>query len=81
LPPQSFALVAHAGYSGGTFWDKAYGNGYLDWSVGLTRSVGRFKVGLSFIDGSDLPHGAGRVFDTRNRFVASLSTTLPWSAN
>jgi len=78
--PGDFSLVAHAGYSGGDYWDKAYGNGYFDWSVGVTKTLGNFTLGLSFIDGSDLKDSPGKVFDTRSKVVASISTTLPWSA-
>ena len=76
--PSDFALVAHAGYSTGDYWDKNYGNGYVDWSVGVTKAIGKFTVGLSFIDGSDLKDVPGKVFDTRSKVVASISTTLPW---
>jgi uncharacterized protein (TIGR02001 family) len=78
--PQDFAFIAHAGYSGGDYWDKAYGDGHIDWSVGVTKTVGKFTLGVSFIDGSDLKDGPGKVFDTRSKVVGSISTTLPWSA-
>ncbi|HEV7631489.1 MAG TPA: TorF family putative porin, partial [Steroidobacteraceae bacterium] len=55
-----FAFVAHAGYSGGDYWDTFYGDGYFDWSAGVTKSFGNFAVALKFIDGSDLP-GPGPV--------------------
>ncbi|MEN9705562.1 MAG: hypothetical protein RLZZ393_1441 [Pseudomonadota bacterium] len=76
--PSDFALVAHAGYSTGDYWDKNYGGGYVDWSVGVTKAIGKFTVGLSFIDGSDLKDTPGKYFDTRSKVVASVSTTLPW---
>lgn len=79
--PQEFAFVAHIGYSGGNYWDRFYGDGYYDWSVGFTKALGRFTLGLSFIDGSDLRDGPGRLFDTRSKVVGSVSTTLPWSAD
>jgi uncharacterized protein (TIGR02001 family) len=78
--PADFSLVAHAGYSGGDYWDKAYGNGYFDWSIGVTKALGNFTLGVSFIDGSDLKDSPGKVFDTRSKVVGTITTTLPWSA-
>ena len=48
--------------------------------VGVTKTLGKFALGLSFIDGSDLKDGPGKVFDSRSKIVATVSTTLPWSA-
>jgi uncharacterized protein (TIGR02001 family) len=79
--PQAFSLAGHIGYSAGNYWDRFYGGGYYDWSVGVTKKLGNFTVGLSFIDGSDLPSGRSKVFSTESRVVASLATTLPWSAD
>lgn len=77
--PADFGFVAHAGYSVGDYWDK-YGKSYLDWSVGFTKAIGKFTVGVSYVDGSDLP-GASRnqPFSTASKVVGTISTTLPWS--
>ncbi|MEP7312837.1 MAG: TorF family putative porin [Pseudomonadota bacterium] len=74
-----FSFVAHAGYSGGDYWDTFYGDGYFDWSAGFTKSFGNFAVALKFIDGSDLP-SSGPVFSTDSKVFASISTTLPWAS-
>ena len=74
-----FAFVAHAGFSGGDYWDEFYDDGYFDWSVGVTKSFGNFAAAVKFIDGSDLP-GPGPVFSTESKVWASLSTTLPWAS-
>lgn len=74
-----FAFVAHAGYSGGGYWDDVNGDGYFDWSAGVTKSFGNFAVAVKFIDGSDLP-GPGPVLSTESKLFASISTTLPWAA-
>jgi len=84
--PRDFALVVHAGYSGGDFWDTSNSGGYTDWSVGVTRKLGPVNLALSFIDGSDLPDAdnagcSGRACDTLStdsKVVLSLSTQLPW---
>ena len=77
--PADFGFVAHAGYSVGDYWDK-YGKSYLDWSVGFTKAIGKVTVGVSYVDGSDLP-GASRnqPFSTASKVVGTISTTLPWS--
>lgn len=79
--PQDFAVIAHLGYSGGNYWDRFYGNGYYDWSVGVSKKLANFTVGLTYVDGSNLPSGPKNTpFSTDARLVASVSTTLPWSA-
>jgi uncharacterized protein (TIGR02001 family) len=84
--PQDFSLAVHAGYSFGDYWDKAVqGNektgSYYDWSVGVTKALGNFTLGVSYIDGSNWHDYAGtNVFDTRGRIVGSITTTLPWAA-
>ena len=78
--PEDFSFLVHAGYSGGDYWDAAYGDGYFDWSVGVAKSFGNFAVTLKYVDGSDLPDGASNVFATDSKIWASVSTTLPWSA-
>jgi uncharacterized protein (TIGR02001 family) len=80
LADSGFAFVAHAGYSGGDYWDEFYDDGYFDWSVGVTKSFGNFSVALKYIDGSDLEDGPTDIFSTDSKVWASISTTLPWSA-
>jgi uncharacterized protein (TIGR02001 family) len=83
-----FEALLHAGYSGGNYWDRFYGDGYFDWSVGVGKQFGPVRLAINFVDGSDLPDGdnAGctsqcRYFSTDPRVIASVSTTLPWSAD
>jgi uncharacterized protein (TIGR02001 family) len=78
--PQDFSLDVHAGYSGGDYWDAAYGDGYFDWSLGVSKSFGNFSVSLKYIDGSDLPDGPSNILSTDSKIWASVSTSLPWSA-
>ncbi|MFM1885569.1 MAG: hypothetical protein RL026_726 [Pseudomonadota bacterium] len=78
--PSDFSLLAHVGYSGGSYWDNANGGGYFDYSVGVSRSFGNFDVALKYVDGSDLPSGPSKVFSTDGKIWASISTTLPWGA-
>ncbi|MGI9246334.1 MAG: TorF family putative porin, partial [Steroidobacteraceae bacterium] len=34
--PAGFGLTAHFGRSDGDYWDRYFGDGYTDWSIGLT---------------------------------------------
>ena len=77
--PQDFGFVTHVGYSFGDFWSG--GGKYVDWSAGFTKSLGNFDVAVKYIDGSDFPDTPGtKIFDTKGKLWASISTTLPWSA-
>jgi uncharacterized protein (TIGR02001 family) len=79
--PADFGLAVHAGYSGGNYWDTFYGNGYFDWSVGVTKALGKFTLGLAFVDGSDLPTGPKNTpFSSASKVVATVTTTLPWAS-
>jgi uncharacterized protein (TIGR02001 family) len=80
IADSGFAFVAHAGYSGGDYWDEFYDDGYFDWSVGVTKSFGNFAVALKYIDGSDLFSGPSDIFSTDSKVFASVSTTLPWAS-
>jgi len=84
------SLELHAGYNAGDYWDKedvSGGSEFVDWSVGLSRSFGRFDFVLSYIDGSDLKEydcssidcGGIDVFSSESKVFASVSTTFPWT--
>ena len=68
--PADFSIGLHAGYSFGDYWD---GSEYMDYSIGVSKSFGNFGVNAKWVD-TDIS-GA----DT-DRFILSVSTTLPWSA-
>jgi uncharacterized protein (TIGR02001 family) len=80
--PANFAASAHVGYSDGNYWDRYYGGGYTDWSVGVTYAVSHFTLGLKYVDGSDLKPANNTVDDVGSsdaRAIFSVSTTFPWS--
>jgi uncharacterized protein (TIGR02001 family) len=80
--PANFGLTAHVGYSDGDYWD-AVDSGYMDWSVGVTYTVGHFDLGLKWVDGSDFEIADGTpddILSSEARAVFSISTTFPWSA-
>jgi len=76
------SLLLHAGYNFGDYWKNTDEIGYdefVDWSVGLGRSFGRFDFELKYIDGSDLEEADGTeddVFTSESKVFASISTTF-----
>lgn len=79
--PQDFNLTLHAGYSGGDYWDATNDGGYMDYSVGISKSLGNFTVALKYIDGGDLSAAkrtTDDVFTSKSKVQLSIATTLPW---
>ena len=79
LAETGLGLTGHVGMSDGDYWDSV--DGYFDWSVGVTYTLGHFNLGLKYIDGSDLEEADGTpddVFSSEARAVFSVSTTFPW---
>lgn len=79
--PKDFGLAFHVGHSDGDYWDAGYGGGYLDYSIGVTKTVGKFNLALKWIDGSDLKptNGTpGNVFTSESKIQVSVATTVPW---
>jgi uncharacterized protein (TIGR02001 family) len=52
--PQDFGLALHVGYSDGDAFDNGTGaalaDAVLDWSIGITKSVGGVDLGLTYVD-------------------------------
>lgn len=77
--PNDFALSVHVGRSSGDFWDNAYGDGYTDYSIGVTKTVGNFELGVKWVDGSDLAYDRTTDANSADRkALVTVSTTLPW---
>lgn len=77
--PANFTLGLHSGYSDGPVWGS---DSYLDWSAGLSYTLGNFSLNLKWVDGSDYKpgnHASKDVFSTDARAIFSVSTTFPWS--
>ncbi|MFM2110290.1 MAG: hypothetical protein EB021_04740 [Gammaproteobacteria bacterium] len=75
--PNDFSLTLHGGYSSGEYWTE----NYLDYSIGVAKSVGNFAVSLKWVDGSDLQSAQkapADVFTSDAKLVFSVATTLPW---
>ena len=79
--PSDFSLALHAGYSSGDYWDAVNDGGYFDYSVGVSKSIGKFALTLKYVDGSDLESSDGTpgdVFTSESKVWFSIATTLPW---
>jgi uncharacterized protein (TIGR02001 family) len=79
--PANFGLDLHVGYNYGDAFDDAE---YLDYSVGLSYTLGHFDFGLAYVD-TDLSRGDplysdGDVFKSEGRAIFSISTTFPWTS-
>lgn len=81
-----YSVGAHVGRSQGDAWKDIE---YTDYSLGLSKTFGNFTSALKYVT-SDAPeltssqskqvYGKARVFETRDRVVLSISTTLPWAS-
>ncbi len=78
--PHDFSIGVHAGYSAGSYWKDGSGE-YLDYSLGVTKSLGKFSFNLKYVNSNG--YGDSRnpadIATGRNAFIGSVSTTLPWS--
>jgi uncharacterized protein (TIGR02001 family) len=70
IPVGGFVFGLHAGYSFGDAWEDAE---HLDYSVGVTKSLGALDLNLKYVNSNDLDGPAGR-----NAWIGTISTTLPW---
>lgn len=92
--PANFGLSLHLGYSYGEAFDAPNDLDdnpgqledweYMDYSVGVTYTLGRFELGLKYVD-TDLDRdeygfSSEDVFNSEDRAVFSVSTTFPWCA-
>ena len=76
--PNDFSLNLHGGYSSGDYWD---GTEYFDYSIGVSKTVGNFALGLKWVDGSDLESAKNvpdDVFTSESKVLFTVATTLPW---
>jgi uncharacterized protein (TIGR02001 family) len=85
LGGSGFSLAAHVGHSSDQAWK---GIEYTDFSVGVSHALGNFTGALKYVS-SDAPelsaaqslsaYGKKHVFETQDRVILSISTTLPWA--
>lgn len=84
--PKDITMTLHLGYTGGDAWDdagnaNAVGEAYVDYSIGVARTVGNFDLELKYSNttiGDDWKVESGP-FANQARFIFTISTTLPWA--
>jgi uncharacterized protein (TIGR02001 family) len=79
--PADFGLTLHAGYNQGDYWKVVYESNFVDYSIGISKAIGKFALSLKWIDGSDLETADGTeddLFTTESKVFFSVSTTFPW---
>ncbi len=74
--PNNFGLDFHAARSDGNYWDLVNGDGYTDFSLGLSYSWNDINFGLKYVDGSDLPDAGEDILSTESKVVFSVSKTF-----
>lgn len=85
--PSNFSLLAHAGYNFGDAF-KSYSSGgvagdpYVDYSVGVGYTAGKFNLALKYIDTTTTVGKGNRVtsdvFNNEGRVAFTVGTTFPW---
>ena len=74
---ENLSLGLHLGYNYGDYFDDFE---YLDYSVGLTYTLGHFDLGLKYVDNDMDDQIESDVFNSEGRAIFSVSTTFPWSS-
>ena len=74
---ENLSLGLHAGYNYGDIYEDFE---YLDYSVGLTYTLGHFDLGLKYVDNDMDDQIESDVFNSEGRAIFSISTTFPWSS-
>ena len=72
--PHNFALLGHVGYSFGDYWKP---DEYVDYSVGVDYTVSNITFNLKYVDVSKESFERSK---NGNKFIFSVSTTLPWAS-
>jgi uncharacterized protein (TIGR02001 family) len=78
-PAENFSIGLHVGYNYGDYFKDVE---YLDYSVTLGYTLGKFDLALKYVDNdisrSNPLYSPGDVFSTDGRVIFSVSTTVPW---
>ena len=76
--PANFSVTAHVGYSTGDYWDNAFGDDQLDYAIGVGYTVGKFALGLKWVDTDGDVKVTSDAFNNEGRVIATIATTFPW---
>lgn len=77
--PADFSILLHAGYSTGDYWDNAFGDDQIDYSVGVGYTVGNFNLALKYVDTDGDVEVTTDEFNNESRVIFTIATTFPWS--
>ena len=77
--PQDFSLLAHLGYSTGDYWDNAFGDDQMDYSIGVGYTLGYFNLGLKYADTDSDVVVTSDAFNNEGRVLFTVATTFPWA--
>jgi uncharacterized protein (TIGR02001 family) len=76
--PANFSITAHLGYSTGDYWDNAFLDDQLDYSIGVGYTAGKFALGLKYVDTDSDVVIRSDAFNNEGRVIATVATTFPW---
>jgi len=76
--PANFSIGAHVGYSTGDYWDNAFLDDQLDWSLGVNYTAGKFNLGLKYVDTDSDVVVTSDAFNNEGRVIFTVATTFPW---
>lgn len=87
-----YKVAGHVGHSKGDAWNGSLAgiSTYTDWSLGVSKTVfGKVDASVKYVtsDARELTNGQSlatfgyrNVFETRDRVILTLSTTLDWTS-
>jgi len=76
--PQNFSVALHLGYSDGDYWDNAFGDKQLDYSVGVGYTYKKFNIAVKWVDTDSDVVVKSDAFNNEGRVIATVATTFPW---
>lgn len=76
--PGAFSLLLHAGLSTGDYWDNAFGDDQIDYSVALGYTVGNYQLAAKYVDTDGDVKVTDDVFNNEGRFIFTVATKFPW---
>ncbi len=76
VPVSSFTVTGHLGHSSGkAFKTTSKNKSYLDYSVGVNKTLGHFDLNLKYVNSNDYD---ADLSVGRNAWIGTISTNLPW---
>ncbi len=75
----NFSILGHVGCSTGDYWDNAFGDDQIDWSLGVGYTVGKFSLGVKWVDTDGDVKVTSDAFNNEGRVIATIATTFPWA--